>query len=63
MFVSTDNRSEKMGTNEQNKMNGGLSSNTVKPREDLPPLLVNLAERERERVHWTGTAFGLTSEL
>ena len=49
--------------NGQNKMNGGLSSETVKPREDLPPLLVNLAERERERVHWTGTAFGLTSEL
>lgn len=47
----------------ENAHGGGLGSETVKPREDLPPLLVNLAEQERERVHWTGTAFGLTSEL
>ena len=63
MDIGKKNKDKNDRENGHNKMNGGLSSETVKPREDLPPLLVNLAEQERERVHWTGTAFGLTSEL
>ena len=42
---------------------GKLTEETLKPRENLPPLLTNLSERKPERVNWIGTAFGLTSEL
>jgi N-acetyltransferase 10 len=40
-----------------------LAEETLKPRDDLPPLLTNLSERKPEKVNWIGTAFGLTPEL
>ena len=39
---------------------GGLLSEELKPRAGLPPLLVNLAERPAERLHYLGVSFGLT---
>jgi N-acetyltransferase 10 len=42
---------------------GKLTEETLKPRDDLPPLLTNLSERKPEHVNWIGTAFGLTPEL
>ena len=42
---------------------GGLLEEVLRPREGLPPLLVNLADRRPERVAWLGAAFGLTQEL
>jgi|TARA_B100000683_G_scaffold229159_1_gene229483 N-acetyltransferase 10 len=42
---------------------GKLTEETLKPREDLPPLLTNLSERKPENVNWIGTSFGLTPEL
>ena len=44
MDIGKKNKDKNDRENGHNKMNGGLSSETVKPREDLPPL-VNLAER------------------
>lgn len=39
---------------------GGLLTEELKPRAGLPPLLVNLAERPAERLHYLGVSFGLT---
>ena len=41
----------------------GLLEEVVRPRADLPPLLVNLSDRRPERVAYLGAAFGLTQEL
>ena len=35
----------------------------VKPRTNLPPLLVPLNERRPERLHYIGVSFGLTLDL
>ncbi|KIY97539.1 putative N-acetyltransferase 10 [Monoraphidium neglectum] len=40
-----------------------LLTESVKPRLGLPPLLVNLAERRPERLHYLGVSFGLTQQL
>ena len=46
---------------------GGSSSNLlteeVGPRAELPPLLLSLAQRPPERLHWLGASFGLTQPL
>ena len=42
---------------------GGLLGEQLRPRAGLPPLLVNLAERPAERLHYLGTSFGLTQPL
>ncbi|WJX27399.1 hypothetical protein P8452_16218 [Trifolium repens] len=36
---------------------------TIKPRTDLPHLLVNLRERLPEKLHYVGVSFGLTLDL
>lgn len=35
----------------------------IKPRTDLPPLLVHLRERRPESLHYLGVSFGLTLDL
>ena len=40
-----------------------LLTETVTPRTGLPPLLVNLAERRPERLHYLGVSYGLTQQL
>ncbi|KAL3515472.1 hypothetical protein ACH5RR_022374 [Cinchona calisaya] len=40
-----------------------LLEETVSPRENLPPLLVDLQERLPERVDYIGASFGLTGDL
>ncbi|XP_078428150.1 RNA cytidine acetyltransferase 1-like [Wolffia australiana] len=40
-----------------------LLEETVRPREDLPPLLLHLNERRPERLHYLSVSFGLTWEL
>ena len=42
---------------------GNLQTEDVKARATLPPLLISLKERPAERLHWLGSAFGLTSQL
>ena len=42
---------------------GGLLKEVIKPRAALPPLLTPLGEKRAERVHWIGSAFGLTQGL
>ena len=36
---------------------------TVKPRAKLPPLLVPLADKRPERLHWLGVSFGISQQL
>ncbi|KAK1421208.1 hypothetical protein QVD17_23378 [Tagetes erecta] len=40
-----------------------LLKENIKPRSDLPPLLVHLSERLPERLHYLGVSFGLTLDL
>lgn len=40
-----------------------LLEENIKPRRDLPPLLVHLRERRPERLHYLGVSFGLTMDL
>jgi N-acetyltransferase 10 len=43
---------------------GGLASERVKPRKELPPLLVNVGDiRRPARLHWLGVSYGLTLQL
>ncbi|KAM3230437.1 hypothetical protein ACQJBY_060925 [Aegilops geniculata] len=40
-----------------------LLEESIKPRANLPPLLVNLEDRRPEKLHYLGVSFGLTQEL
>lgn len=40
-----------------------LLEENIKPRTDLPPLLVPLRERRPEKLHYLGVSFGLTLDL
>ncbi|XP_057501011.1 RNA cytidine acetyltransferase 1 [Actinidia eriantha] len=40
-----------------------LLEENIKPRTDLPPLLVHLRDRRPERLHYIGVSFGLTLDL
>lgn len=40
-----------------------LTTEELKPRSKLPPLLVSLKDRPPEKLHWIGVAFGLTQQL
>ncbi|XP_052195629.1 RNA cytidine acetyltransferase 1-like isoform X2 [Diospyros lotus] len=40
-----------------------LLEENIKPRTDLPPLLVHLRERRPEKLHYIGVSFGLTLDL
>ncbi|XP_074650514.1 RNA cytidine acetyltransferase-like [Tubulanus polymorphus] len=41
----------------------GLQEETIKPRKNLPPLLLKLSEREPEKIQYLGVSFGLTASL
>ncbi|XP_071734621.1 RNA cytidine acetyltransferase 1-like [Rutidosis leptorrhynchoides] len=43
--------------------NVSLLEENIKPRSDLPPLLVHLSERRPEKLHYMGVSFGLTLDL
>ncbi|KAA8530952.1 hypothetical protein F0562_005681 [Nyssa sinensis] len=40
-----------------------LLEENIKPRTDLPPLLLHLRERRPEKLHYIGVSFGLTLDL
>ena len=40
-----------------------LAHESIAPRSKLPPLLVNIAERPAERLHWLGVSYGITTQL
>ncbi|KAK5775814.1 RNA cytidine acetyltransferase 1-like [Gossypium arboreum] len=40
-----------------------LLEENIKPKTDLPPLLVHLRERRPEKLHYLGVSFGLTLDL
>jgi len=36
---------------------------TIKPRKNLPPLLLKLNERKAEKLDYLGVSYGLTNQL
>lgn len=40
-----------------------LLEENIKPKTDLPPLLVHLRDRRPEKLHYIGVSFGLTLDL
>ena len=40
-----------------------LTTEKLKPRKKLPPLLVALSDRKPERLHWLGVSYGVTLDL
>ncbi|KAJ3671187.1 hypothetical protein LUZ60_008613 [Juncus effusus] len=40
-----------------------LLEENIKPRANLPPLLIHLRERQPEKLHYLGVSFGLTQDL
>jgi hypothetical protein len=44
-------------------LQASLLEESIKPRANLPPLLVNLEDRRPEKLHYLGVSFGLTQEL
>lgn len=40
-----------------------LLEERIEPRSDLPPLLMRVAERPPERLHYLGSSFGLSQQL
>eukprot|EP00798_Chlamydomonas_sp_ICE-L_P008257 gene8257-1526_t len=56
--------SKKVGEDAADDEGGNtLLTEKVKPRQGMPPLLVNLSERKPERLHYLGVSFGLTQQL
>lgn len=45
------------------KSGGGIYGEKIKPRKELPPLLLPLTEVEAPNLDWIGTSFGLTLQL
>jgi len=50
-------------TTEDNVAESSLLEESVKPRKNLPPLLLKLSERRAERLHYLGVSYGLTADL
>lgn len=44
-------------------MQVSLLEESIKPRTNLPPLLLHLRERRPEKLHYLGVSFGLTLDL
>ena len=40
-----------------------LLTEEIKPRKNLPPLLLPLKDRKAERLHYLGVSFGVTQQL
>ncbi|GAX72715.1 hypothetical protein CEUSTIGMA_g171.t1 [Chlamydomonas eustigma] len=54
---------EEDGGEDEEKASSLLLTEKVSPRKGLPPLLINLAERKPERLHYIGVSYGLTQQL
>lgn len=51
-------------TVEDDEESGGLTTEKLRPRKGLPPLLVPLTDiKNPERLHWLGVSYGLTLQL
>jgi N-acetyltransferase 10 len=63
---STSKSSKSTKGKDSSKSNGtgaNLQEEDLKPRRDLPPLLLKLSERPAERLNYLGVSFGLTPQL
>lgn len=68
MYNNNNNNNKKKSSSKvlrpkEDKDNALLLQEHLKPRSGLPPLLVNLADRPPEHLHYIGTSFGMTLEL
>ncbi|KAK1320408.1 UPF0202 protein [Acorus calamus] len=67
-LTNTAERDAKLSDTPQVKLTeaaekASLLEETVKPRANLPPLLVHLTDRIPEKLHYLGVSFGLTHDL
>lgn len=60
MSVDPKDASKKKAAAKESK---SLQDEDIKPRRDLPPLLLKLSERPAERLNYLGVSFGLTGSL
>lgn len=58
-----DNQDESANSINKNDEELEDGEEQLKPRANLPPLLVSLDERKAEKLHYMGVSFGLTPEL
>ncbi len=58
-----DNDNDMQDGDEGEKDKNELVNESIAPRTKLPPLLVNIAERPAERLHWLGVSYGITTQL
>lgn len=62
----SDDESEEKGASEsddESQGGNGILKEKLKPRKELPPLLLPLTELDAPRLDWVGTSFGLTLQL
>uniref|UniRef100_A0A0D9XJZ0 RNA cytidine acetyltransferase n=1 Tax=Leersia perrieri TaxID=77586 RepID=A0A0D9XJZ0_9ORYZ len=63
LFAEDEENEEPEVTITEAAEKASLLEETIKPRANLPPLLVHLRERRPEKLHYLGVSFGLTQEL
>ncbi len=61
--TETDQPDSIEGKETEEEANMTLQTEELKPRKNLPPLLVELKDRPAERLHYLGTSYGLTGQL
>ena len=62
--VDQDSGEDDMGDEQSGSGSGGGSgSDVIRPRKNLPPLLVPLSDKRPERLHWLGVSFGISTQL
>jgi N-acetyltransferase 10 len=55
-------KADKMDVDEDTE-SAKLTEEKIKPRADIPPLLLKLSERPPEKLHYWGVSFGVTTQL
>ena len=59
---SVENGSDSENEDEEHDPNS-TTSTALQPKAKLPPLLVPLADKRPERLHWLGVSFGISPQL
>jgi N-acetyltransferase 10 len=59
----SDADDSKENKSEMQVSNTSLLTEEIKPRKNLPPLLLQLKDRPAERLHYVGVSYGITPQL
>lgn len=58
-----DSDEDSKENNVEEDVDANLLKETVKPRKNLPPMLLKLSERRAEKLDYIGVSYGLTADL